>query len=213
MERFGAVSIPFPPPDPSGQTPNSKIVATPENTVVLENRLEDAENPHFRAVFTSSMTPLQLTDWIDTHAAALTLFARQHCADPEAVVQEAFCKLMQLRTSAIDPAAWLYKVVRNGAIDAGKAERRRRKREAMRAIPEVWFDETSLGGIDAEEAVHALTALPAEQREVIVLRIWSGLNLEQIAAACGCSVSSVHRRYEAGLQTLRERLGAPWPTM
>ena len=158
------------------------------------------------------MTAPQLTEWIDAHAAALTLFARQHCGDPEAVVQDAFCKLMQLRTPAIDPVAWLYRVVRNGAIDAGKAERRRRKREAMRAMPEVWFDETSLGGLDADEAVQALAALPAEQREVIVLRIWSGLNLQQIASACDCSISSVHRRIEAGLQTLRERLGAPWPT-
>ena len=155
------------------------------------------------------MTPLPLADWIDAHAAALTLFARQHCGDPEAVVQEAFCKLARSRAAMIDPVAWLYRVVRNGAIDAGKAERRRKKRETQRAKPEAWFDGDPA---DADEAVLALQALPPDQREVIVLRIWSGLKLEQIAAACDCSVSSVHRRYEAGLQTLRERLGAPWPT-
>ena len=158
------------------------------------------------------MTASQLTEWIDAHAAALTLFARQQCADPEAVVQDAFCKLARSRHDSIDSVAWLYQVVRNGAIDAGKAERRRRKRESERAKPEVWFDETTLDGFDADEAVQALAALPTEQREVIVLRIWSGLTLEQIAFACDCSISSVHRRYEAGLQTLRERLGAPWPT-
>ena len=157
------------------------------------------------------MTALPLADWIDAHAAALTLFARQHCGDPEAVVQEAFCKLARSRSAMIDPVAWLYRVVRNGAIDAGKAERRRRKREEQRAKPELWFDGTPADGIDAEEAVGALSALPPDQREVIVLRIWSGLKLEQIAFACDCSVSSVHRRYEAGRQTLRERLGAPWP--
>ena len=156
------------------------------------------------------MTPPQPTEWIDTHVAALTLFARQHCGDPEAVVQDAFCKLMQLRTPTLDPVAWLYRVVRNGAIDAGKAERRRKNREMRLAKPESWFEETS--DPDADDAIHALQSLPAEQREVIVLRIWSGLKLEQIATACDCSVSSVHRRYEAGLQTLRERLGAPWPT-
>jgi RNA polymerase sigma factor (sigma-70 family) len=155
------------------------------------------------------MTASQLTEWIDAHAAALTLFARQQCADPEAVVQDAFCKLARSRHDKIDSVAWLYHVVRNGAIDAGKAERRRRKRETQRAKPEVWFDETT---VDADEAVQALAALPAELREVIVLRIWSGLTLEQIAFACDCSISSVHRRYEAGLQNLRERLGAPWPT-
>ena len=155
------------------------------------------------------MTPPQLTEWIDAHAAPLTLFARQHCADPEAVVQEAFCKLVRAWPSMLDPVAWLYRVVRNGAIDAGKAERRRKKRESQRAKPESWFDGDAA---EADEAVLALQSLPADQREVIVLRIWSGLKLEQIATACDCSVSSVHRRYEAGVQTLRERLGAPWPT-
>ncbi len=155
------------------------------------------------------MTASQLADWIDAHSAALTLLARQHCGDPEAVVQEAFCKLARSRTAMIDPVAWLYRVVRNGAIDAGKAERRRKRRESQRAKPEAWFDGDSA---DADEAVLALQSLPPDQREVIVLRIWSGLKLEQIATACECSVSSVHRRYEAGLQTLRERMGAPWPT-
>ncbi len=155
------------------------------------------------------MTPPLLTEWIDAHAGALTLFARQHCADPEAVVQEAFCKLARPHTAMIDPVAWLYRVVRNGAIDAGKAERRRKRRESQGAKPEAWFDGDSA---DADEAVLALQALPPDQREVIVLRIWSGLKLEQIATSCDCSVSTAHRRYEAALQTLRERLGAPWPT-
>jgi len=158
------------------------------------------------------MTASELTHWLDTHAAALTLFARQHCEDPEAVVQDAFCKLVQLRSPARDPVAWLYRVVRNGAIDAGKAERRRKKREAERAKPERWFDPDSITGAETDEVLRALHALPAEQREVIVLRIWSGLSLEEISAACDCAVSSVHRRYEAGIQTLRERMGAPWPT-
>ena len=126
------------------------------------------------------MIASQLTEWIDAHAAALTLFARQHCGDPEAVVQNAFCKLVQFRTPPLDPVAWLYRVVRNGAIDAGKAERRRKRREMRQAKPECWFAETA--DAEADEAIHALQGLPAEQREVIVLRIWSGLKLEQIAS-------------------------------
>lgn len=156
------------------------------------------------------MTPAELTEWIDAHAATLTLLARQHCDDPEAVVQVAFSQLVPKSASIRDPVAWLYRVVRNGAIDAGRSERRRKQRERSRAKLEVWFDGDAA---DAAEAVAALETLPAEQREAIVLRIWSGLTLEQIAAACDCSVSSVHRRYEAGIQTLRERFSAAWPTM
>ena len=70
----------------------------------------------------------------------------------------------------------------------------------------------AVGGLDAEAAVAALEALPPEQREVIVARLWGGMTLEQIAAVAGCSVSSAHRRFEAGIAALRKQLGAPCPT-
>jgi RNA polymerase sigma-70 factor (ECF subfamily) len=48
-------------------------------------------------------------------------------------------------------------------------------------------------------------------REVIVARLWGGMTLEAIAAVVGCSVTSAHRRFEAGVAALRERLGVPCP--
>ena len=57
------------------------------------------------------MTPDLLGRLVDEHAAALTLFARQWCAAPEDVVQEAFVKLAARRPPPNDPAAWLYQVV------------------------------------------------------------------------------------------------------
>ena len=85
------------------------------------------------------------------------------------------------------------------------------KREAATARPERWFAEREIDGLDAEAAVAALEALPPEQREVIVGRLWGGMTLEQIAGVAGCSVSSAHRRFEAGILTLRERLGVTCP--
>ena len=81
------------------------------------------------------MTSRQLADLIDTHAAALALFARQWCTAPEDVVQDAFCKLVVQRVTPTDQVAWLYRVVRNGAMDVGKAERRRQRRESAAARP------------------------------------------------------------------------------
>jgi RNA polymerase sigma factor (sigma-70 family) len=158
------------------------------------------------------MTARQIADLIDRHAPALVLYARQWCATPEDVVQEAFSRFVQQKQPPDDPPAWLFRVVRNRAMDVGKADRRRRQREERAAKIE-WFDEEEVDGLDAEAAVAALQSLPMEQREIIIARLWGGLKFEQIAEASGCSVSSAHRRYEAGLAALRERLGVECPKM
>jgi RNA polymerase sigma-70 factor (ECF subfamily) len=59
--------------------------------------------------------------------------------------------------------------------------------------------------IDSRTAAEALETLPAEQREVIVLRIWGGRSFEEIAELIGKSTSTAHRRYEQGLESLREK--------
>lgn len=155
------------------------------------------------------MTGRRLGELIDGHAAALQLFARSWCAAPEDVVQEAFCKLAAEQTWPDDPVAWLYRVVRNRAIDAGRSARRRVKREALAARPVRWFEETNLDGLDAVQAVAALERLSVEHREIITARLWGGRTLEECARLAGCSVTTAHRRYEAGLALLREMLGAP----
>lgn len=147
----------------------------------------------------------RLADLLDRHAAALALYARQWTRSPEDAVQLAFGKLAAQRAWPDDPAAWLFRTVRHAAIDAGKAERRRLRRERAMAKPEGWFAPSD--ALDAAAAVQALDALPADQREAIVLRLWGGRTLEEVAALMGGSVSTAHRRYEAGIRTLRERLG------
>ena len=92
------------------------------------------------------MTARQTAELIATHSAVLMLFARQWCESPEDAVQDAFCKLVRLRTLPTDPIAWLFKVVRTTAIDLGRSTRRRQKREAATARPEAglpkmrWMD-------------------------------------------------------------------------
>jgi len=110
------------------------------------------------------MTPRELANLIADHAASLVLFARQWCDCPEDVVQDAFCKLAT--ASALeDPGAWLYRVVRNGAIDAGRVARRRAKREQIAARSVCWFAESKIDGLDAELAVAALESLVSELRD------------------------------------------------
>ena len=147
---------------------------------------------------------------IDRHASALELYARQWCDTPEDVVQEAFLKLAGQGGLPENPAAWLFRVVRNGAINAGTAATRRRH-ESEAARTRTWFqsenDATRPDALDPETATAELQALPLEQREVIVAHLWGGLTFEQIAEVSGLSSSTAHRHYRAGLTALRERLG------
>jgi RNA polymerase sigma-70 factor (ECF subfamily) len=158
------------------------------------------------------MNPHDFAHLVDAHGPPLLLYARQWCAAPEDVVQDAFLKLVALRQPPRDAVAWLYRVVRNAAIDAGRTARRRQRRESVAARPARWFVEPEVDGLDAAAATAALERLPGELREVIVARLWGDLSFEQIAEVAGCSVSTAFRRYSAGLDALRRELHWPCPT-
>jgi RNA polymerase sigma-70 factor (ECF subfamily) len=155
----------------------------------------------------SLMEPELLGRLLDRHGSPLVLYARQWCAAPEDVVQEAFLKLAALARSPDRVVPWLYRVVRNAAISAGRAERRRRHHESVAASHTPGWFIPGDGTLDATAAESALRALPLEQREIIVAHLWGGLTFEEIAAVAGCSSSTVHRRYTEGLAELRRRLG------
>ncbi len=150
----------------------------------------------------------------DEHAGALLLFARQWCDAPEDIVQDAFASLARQKRVPERVVPWLYTVVRNGAISASRKSRRRRRREERAAASELapgelWFDATD-DRIDAEFAARLLADLDSETREVIVGKIWGGLTFEEIASLQDCSLSTAHRRYQAGLTRLQERLETRW---
>ncbi|MCH7988699.1 MAG: sigma-70 family RNA polymerase sigma factor [Planctomycetes bacterium] len=159
------------------------------------------------------MDPKLLVSLFDRHAAALELYAAQWADAPADIVQEAFIRLVQQDPMPKQFVGWLYRTVRNGAISAARSSSRRRKREtAFVQTARKWFESTAESELDVETATNALQELPEEQREVIVAKIWGRLSFEQIADIASISSSTAHRRYEAGLNTLRERLGISWPT-
>ena len=152
----------------------------------------------------------ELLAWVlDRHAAALELFARQWCDSPEDVVQEALIELARQPAAPDDVVCWLYRVVRNRAISAARSSRRRRNRESIATPREAWFAPTPDDALDARTAAEALAALPQEQREVVVARLWGGLTFAEIARLTETSDSTAHRRYEAALNELRQRLNLP----
>lgn len=142
----------------------------------------------------------------DRHGAVLLAYACSFVADgaiAEDVVHQVFVKLLQGKTAVPDaPLGYLYRAVRNAALNM----RRNGRREAPLDVENAWF--AHRGG-DREAAMALQTALlelPEEQREVVMMRVWSGMTLEEIAAAAGVSQNTVASRYRYALGKLRERL-------
>jgi RNA polymerase sigma-70 factor (ECF subfamily) len=159
------------------------------------------------------ITPEFITRLFDRHAAALELYAAQWVRAPADVVQEAFLNLARQEREPDQPAAWLYRVVRNAAISAARSESRRvRNEQAAYRDEREWFEQTDADLIDARAAADAVRSLPDDEREVVIARIWGGLNFEEIAEVVEASSSTAHRRYESAIAKLRERLGVSWLT-
>ncbi len=74
--------------------------------------------------------------------------------------------------------------------------------EATAAGPE----EEAAFAEEAERLTGALAELPAEQREVVTLRLNGGLRFKEIARLQGTSVPTVQARYRYGIEKLRALL-------
>jgi RNA polymerase sigma factor (sigma-70 family) len=155
------------------------------------------------------MEPTLLGRLYRQHAPALCLYARQWGGSAEDLVQDAFVRLAKQSPPPEKVLPWLYRVVRNEALTAHRGASRRRQRERRASMPEAWFSSAE-DCLDAEEATRLLGELPLELREAIVARLWGGLTFEEIAELLGCSLPTAHRRFQAGLTQLRERLEGRW---
>ena len=149
---------------------------------------------------------------LDEHGAALELYARQLCDSPEDCLQEALVELARQPAMPEEVLPWLYRVTRNKAISASRSARRRRRRESEVAQGRAaWFTPSPGDSVDAGSATDALESLPEQQREAVVAHLWGGLTFKQIGRLMGTSDSTAHRRYEAALSSLREKLGVSCP--
>jgi RNA polymerase sigma factor (sigma-70 family) len=159
-----------------------------------------------------SISPTIIEGAVKTHAAALTLYARQFFAGrnfhaAEEVVQEVFHRLSQQPTLPENLVAWLYTAVRNGAISAARSDKRRSRRESQRQPP--LFQPDSESPFDGEKIALCLEKLDRETREIVTLHLWSDMPFGDIATWLGVPKTTVYRRYKDALETLRELIGEP----
>jgi RNA polymerase sigma factor (sigma-70 family) len=150
---------------------------------------------------------------LDEHGAALALYASQWTSADEDCVQEALVELARQRIAPNHTLAWLYRVVKNRALNSARGARRRRERES-RAMADRFVGEVrgAFDDDDTRAAIEALGQLDTSERELVVMRIWGGLKYEEIAEALAISISSAHRQYERALVKLRTILETPCST-
>lgn len=133
-------------------------------------------------------------------------------ASAEDVVQDAFIGLHRRSGELRDPNAALA-YVRAAVVNLSRSVIRRRQtvRKHLRvAEPEATpaADYDVLLRDEHRAALEAVRSLPPRQREVLVLRYWSGLSEREIAQTLGISPGSVKSSASRGLASVQRVLGA-----
>jgi len=137
-------------------------------------------------------------------------YVRSIVHDPheaEDVTQQVFAKLIHVigkyEERDVPFFAWVLRVARNVAVD-----HLRRQRcvpvEDLRLADEGTGDPA--GGRQMRELSEALAELPADQREVLILRHFAGLSPMEIATRMGRSEGSIHGLHHRGRRALRAEL-------
>jgi RNA polymerase sigma-70 factor (sigma-E family) len=154
-----------------------------------------------------------LADLYREHRAGLARLAVLLVDDDAAaedVVQEAFASLQAHRDDLREPDQAL-RYLRSSVLNASRSVLRRRQTARSKPVPPGAAPRTpeSLALLDDEHraVIVALGALPPSQREVLVLRYWSGLSEREIAEMTGLSPGGVKSAASRGLEALERDLG------
>ncbi len=142
----------------------------------------------------------------DAKASGLILYGRalglSH-GEAEDVLQETFLALMQKSGPPEKPEHYCVRSFRNRALNHRRSLWRRLTRELESRR---WFERSSQETSRERAAMKCLAALPAEQREVIVLKIWHEHTFEEIGELLELSPNTAAGRYRYGMQKLRDFL-------
>jgi RNA polymerase sigma-70 factor (ECF subfamily) len=98
--------------------------------------------------------------------------------------------------------SWVFVIAHRRLLDARRAHARRPRTEILDDSHAAYDDPDA---VLATERVRALCAqLPAEQADVMVLRILGDFTIEQVAEVVGKSVGAVKQLQRRGLENLRK---------
>jgi RNA polymerase sigma factor (sigma-70 family) len=154
------------------------------------------------------------------HSTAVVGYLRaRHVSDPDDLANEVFVRAFRnIHTVQVDSdrfRSWLYGIAHNVAIDDG---RRRRRRLNETSLDEQVDAQLAAAGGDVEaEAITELerqlvrtllAGLAPDQRDVLLLRVFSDLSVAQTAAVVDKSYEAVKALQRRGIASLRRVLHA-----
>ena len=150
----------------------------------------------------SALESLYRAHWARAYRAAYLVV--HDAAGAEDIAQEAFLAAVRAldrfdRRRPFGP--WLHRIVVNRAIDWARARSLRAEVEADESLPAAADPPAELPAL-----VRALSALPPEQRAVIVLRHLLEYTPGEIAAMLDLPRGTVNSRRRRGLDALAERM-------
>ena len=149
----------------------------------------------------------QVEEWYEQHGRALLAYAVslvEDIATAEDLLHQLFLRLLDdRRIRPVEIRPYLFRAMRNAAFNS--------RRTIGKKVPleeqELWLDAPASLMEAGLTLQRGLCELPPEQREVIVMRIWGEMKLEEIASILEIPMNTVASRYRYGIARLRERLG------
>ena len=148
----------------------------------------------------------------DEHVTAMYRHGMGLLRDEAAVrdiLQDVFVKLAEGRGSLADSdsaRAYLLRMVHHAAVDRMRRDKVRRN-HAEKA-PEDLFQSSPDPDREAfrRQLEAALDQLPAEQREIVVLKLWEERTFDEISRICDIPLNTAASRYRYALDKLRTLL-------
>ena len=156
----------------------------------------------------------QILDIYQRHRRGLFALALSITGCPmraEDAVHDAFARLCRMNLAhASNADAYAFIAVRNAALDqVRRSDRAMSVEQAPVALFDFSVSDPERRAMDWEQqqcVAREVEKLSADQREVVVMRIYGGLRFAQIAAILGAPLPTVVARYRRALQRLKQRL-------
>ena len=135
----------------------------------------------------------------ELYAYALAVTRSREAA--EDAIHTGFSRMLKKRRLPRELRPYVFRCVRNAAIDEHRARAREARHESPFAV-----DESRNNGHDPglqHQLADLLLTLSEDERESIMLKIFSGMTFNEIAATRSVSINTAASWYRRGLEKLR----------